>query len=375
MPSKLTKLTINLPPQKPHSYNIFVGNGLLGQIPQILKKFQQASTYVIITDKNVEKIYGQYLHQLLKNTGLQAKIIAFPAGEKFKSEATKTFLDHQMLKSGCGRDSMILALGGGVVGDTAGFVASTYMRGIPYIQIPTSLLAMVDSSIGGKVGIDTAYGKNLIGAFWHPQAVIADIDCLKNLPRKQMLNGLFEVIKIFLTYDAKYFHFIEKNLVRDKNFCSISNPSALKKIITRAIELKIDTVCRDEHDGNERMVLNWGHTIGHALERLTNYRLFHGFAVAYGILVESKISQLMGVLPVDQFHAIEKFMKKLDITANFLQKFKINDIVNVTRMDKKSSFGKVKYVLLEKIGKVKALHGNFGHVVSDAIVKKALHVL
>ncbi len=366
-----TNLKVQLPKAQQITYPILVGSGLINQLPEILKQFKSVNRYVIITDKSVEKLYGKQLLDILTQAKLNADLISFPSGEKYKNEKIKMELGHSMLAKKYGRDTMVLSLGGGVVGDMAGFVAATYMRGVPYIQIPTSFLAMVDSSIGGKVGVDTEYGKNLIGAFWHPKVIIADMNFLKMLPEQQLLNGLMEAIKIFLTYDKSSFEFVMKNLkkILDKD------EATLQKIIARAIELKIGVVTRDEHEQNERMVVNWGHTIGHAIEHLSRYTVMHGFAVAYGILVESKIAEILGVLSAKDFKIIEESLKTFNINRNFLRKFKILDIVATTQMDKKNSNGKVKYILLKKIGKVKKTEGKFGHPVSNNVVEKALKEL
>lgn len=366
--SKITQLNIKLHAPAPKQYKAFVASGLLKTLPGILKKLKPVSRYVIITAGIVKKIAGEKLLQTLKKSGLQADLISFEGGEKTKNEKTHSELTHAMLAKKCGRDTMVLALGGGVVGDMAGYVAATYMRGVPYVQIPTSFLAMVDSSIGGKVGVDTPQGKNLIGAFWHPEAVIADIDCLKNLPEEQLVNGMMEAVKIFLTYDKSFYNSTLKNWQKILK----KDSALLQKIIARSIELKIGVVVRDEFDANERMVVNWGHTIGHAIEHLSNYRLLHGYSVALGILVESKISQLLGVLSEKDFQNIRSSMRKFGINEKELRKFKIDAVIKQTLIDKKSGNGKVKYVLLERIGRVKKTKGMFGHEVDQKTVKKAL---
>jgi len=361
-------LNISLRRPEAASYRVFVGSGLLKQMPAILKKMKFANRYVIITDDVVKKIYGNDLKTMLEKAGLKTDIISFHPGERSKNEETKKRLDHAMLAKKCGRDSLILALGGGVVGDMAGYVAATYMRGIPYVQVPTSFLAMVDSSLGGKVGVDTPYGKNLIGAFWHPEAVIADTGCLAGLPKEQLVNGLMEAVKIFLTYDAKYFQLVLKNwkkiLHKDRNL--------LQKIIAHAMELKIGVIVRDEHDLNERMVVNWGHTVGHAMEHLSNYTLLHGYGVALGILVESKIAQLVGVLSEKDFNTVRNAMKLFGIDEKEITGYNPEKVVQSTVLDKKNRDDKVKYVLLEKIGKVRKTHGKFSRDIAAKIVMEAL---
>ncbi len=373
-----TTLNITLRQPEAKKYRVVVGPGLLKTLPKILRELRpfngkKASRYVIITDDTVKKIAGDRLLRSLKRAGLKADLFTFPAGEKNKNEATHQKLTHAMLAAQCGRDTMVLALGGGVVGDMAGYVAATYMRGIPYVQIPTSFLAMVDSSVGGKVGVDTPYGKNLVGAFWHPRAVIADIDCLKNLPREQLVNGLMESAKIFLTYDKAMFEFTQKNWARVLK----KNSAALQKIIARSVELKIGVVTRDEREANERMVVNWGHTIGHAVEHLSRFRLLHGYSVALGMLVESKIAELLGVLSGKDFRTIRESIRRFGIDERELGKFSPDAILKQTIIDKKSANGKVKYVLLKRVGKVKMgteglNKGMFGHEVDASTVREAL---
>ncbi len=363
---------VELPQPEAVKYKVDIGTGLLKKIPSLLGTLHPVSRYVIITDNTMKDIFGVQLIKELKKAGLQADIITFQSGEKNKTEETHSKLTHKMLQKKCGRDTMIIALGGGVVGDTAGYVAATYMRGIPYVNIPTSFLAMVDSSIGGKVGIDTPFGKNLIGAFWHPEAVIIDIDCIKKLPHGQLVNGLMESIKIFLTYDKGMFEVVENNWKKVLK----KDLGLLQKIIARSIELKIGVVTRDEHEANERMVVNWGHTIGHAIEHLSNFSFGHGYCVGYGILVESKIAELMGVLSTEDFEKVCKAMNQFGITKkalkDILKKFSTRAIIKQTLIDKKSRNGKVKYVLLEKIGSVKTTKEMFGHEVDKSTVTKAL---
>lgn len=386
-----TTLNIKLRQPEAKKYRAVVGPGLLKTMPGILHGLppfngKTAARYVIITDDTVKKIAGDRLLKTLKEAGLKADLLTFPGGEKNKTEAVHQKLTHAMLAAQCGRDTMVLALGGGVVGDLAGYVAATYMRGVPYVQIPTSFLAMVDSSVGGKVGVDTPYGKNLVGAFWHPQAVIADIDCLKNLPREQLVNGLMESVKIFLTYDKAMFEYTRKNWNdilaelqnRGKFGSRESQTDRYKKrseaIIARSIELKIGVVTRDEFEANERMVVNWGHTIGHAVEHLSRFRLLHGYSVALGILVESKIAELLGVLSGKDFKTVRESMKQFGIDERELGKFSPDAILKQTLIDKKSANGKVKYVLLQKIGGVKKdARGQFGHEVDQKTVVKALN--
>jgi 3-dehydroquinate synthase len=304
----------------------------------------------------------------LRASNLKAILLPIPAGESSKSQKHKTELEQAMLKADADRRSVVLALGGGVVGDIAGFVAATYMRGIPYIQLPTTLLAMVDSSIGGKTGIDTRQGKNLIGAFHQPSAVLADVNVLKNLPDAEIRNGLIEAAKMYITSDAESFTFLERNL--DKALAR--DLRVLSEVISRAVSIKAGVVERDEREGGERTVLNFGHTIGHALEKLSDYALPHGQAVAVGIAVETELAYNLGRLSKKDLSAIQTILKKLQAPISVLEKFSLAEIVKATKGDKKSIGGQTRCVILKEIGKVEENEGRFVEIVSDSELKKAI---
>lgn len=362
------KIEIEISTKSIASYPVFVGSGLLELNKVWLSKEVVGNSYlVIITDSNVKKLYGNKLAKQLKSSGYKVLLIAFPPSEKSKTYQTKQRLEKLMFKNYCDRNTVILALGGGVVGDMAGFISATYMRGISYIQIPTTLLAMVDSSIGGKTGIDISLGKNLIGAYWQPIAVIADVQCLNSLSKTELINGFIEVLKVFLTNDAASFQRATTNL-KSLFVCK----GIVEDWIIQAIGIKSAIVNRDVHENNERVVLNFGHTIGHALEQLSDYKLLHGYAVALGILVESKISHLLGLLNTQQYQAIKNTFAELDILGKNLEKFDIDQIIAVTKMDKKAKIGQPYYVLLKDIGQVYVDNNAFAHHVSDEVVKKAI---
>jgi 3-dehydroquinate synthase len=268
---------------------------------------------VIITDHHVKKLYGDALLEKLLQRGFQVLLLSFRAGEKSKNSRVKERLEGEMLRHQCGRNTMIVALGGGVVGDLAGFVAATYMRGIPYIQIPTTLLAMIDSSIGGKTGVNTIHGKNLIGAFWQPTAVIADLNFLKTLSQEQIINGLMEAIKIFLTNDRDQFFFVQEHLAQ----LLIPDLTLLEEVVIKAVEQKMTLVQKDEKESGERMILNFGHTIGHAIEQVSQYKIMHGYAVGLGILVELKISELLGICSKTEAAMIVDFFHQFKLTQRF----------------------------------------------------------
>ena len=349
----------------PSSYPLWIASGVLENIALWVPK--NVSTVVIITDTTVKRLYAPKLVQTLKEAGYNTLLLSFPAGEKSKNIRTKCKLEEKMLENGCDRDSLILALGGGVVGDLAGFIAATYLRGIDYIQLPTTFLAMVDSSVGGKTGIDTPQGKNLIGAFWQPKAVVSDIQCLKTLPQQHLINGLIEAIKMFLTSDANSFDYFQHHL----NPILRGDDDCLNQIVQRAVNIKATVVKNDEREDNQRAILNFGHTIGHALEQLTDYKLLHGYAVALGILVEAKIAELMDVLEPQRYLLIKTLLNHLDIQSNQLSNFDVDEVIQRTQFDKKKRAGVVHYVLLQELGNVHTLNQQFTHPVSDDIVKNA----
>lgn len=331
---------------------ILLKSGLLKQFHKHIPKDLRSHSMVIITDNHVKKLYGAALEKLLVKNGYAVTLLSFPAGEKYKTRETKAKLESAMLKKNLGRDTCIIALGGGVVGDMAGFIAATYMRGIPYIQVPTTLLAMIDSSVGGKTAVNTPEGKNLIGAFYNPHAVIADIDCLKSLPQKQIVNGWVEALKIFLTCDALSF----------QKASQLSEPTL--PLIKRAIALKSDIVAKDFKEQNLRAVLNFGHTIGHAIENITDYQLLHGYAVGYGILVEAQISLQKNLISTAEYQKIISAFEKLGIRGGHLKKFNINQIIALTRRDKKVKNNQTRYALLKNIG---------GHIIQVVDVTHVKH--
>ncbi len=362
----INEIIMELPPQQASSYPIKIGKDLLKQPEKWLPKSWQSKQMVIITDETVKSLYAERLTQPLGD--FQPLLFSFPPGEMAKNYQTKLNLIEQMLKHHCDRDTVILALGGGVVGDIAGFVAATYLRGIPYIQLPTTLLAMVDSSVGGKTGINTVHGKNLIGAFWQPSCVIADVNCLKTLSRTQVTNGLVEAVKMFITCDASR---VEK--VHDYGETLFQQDlTVFQSLIEWAINIKAKLVHLDEKEKNHRMVLNFGHTIGHAIENITQYTLLHGYAVALGMLVEAKIAQQLGLLPQSDYDKIQLLLARWDIHGHALKAMNFAQLIQATHHDKKIVRDQVRYVLLKKIGAVYQENDCFAHPVTDDAVKSAL---
>ena len=263
------------------SYNIYIGHNLETTIIDFFKAQKYSQKALIITDTNIAPLYADSVKDLLTKAGFNAKIAIIPAGEQSKSLSVAETLYTQAIEHGLDRKSPIIALGGGVVGDLAGFIAATFMRGVPFIQMPTSLLAQVDSSVGGKVAVNHALGKNLIGAFYQPQAVFMDLEMMKTLPTREISTGLGEVIKYGFIYDHDFYTYLTEH---QQEILQLK-PEALIHIIARSCEIKADVVSKDECEAGLRAILNFGHTLGHAIEKETNYAIYnHGEAVAIGMV-------------------------------------------------------------------------------------------
>lgn len=366
----MQQIKIKINNTQDYSYPIFIESDFFKEIIKFLHKKFPESTCVIVTDKTVEKLYGKKLRALIKKSGRKVFLFSIPPGEKSKNQKNKTIIEEKMLKEHIDRQSIIIALGGGVVGDLAGFIAATYMRGISYIQVPTTLLAMVDSSIGGKTGIDTPQGKNLVGSFWQPEVVFIDFRYLETLPQKQFINGLIEAIKMFITSDANSFLYVEKNI--DKLLCR--EQKILKNVVKNTVAIKARIVERDERDeGKGRMILNFGHTIGHVLEKLSQYKMLHAYAVALGIIVEARLAVNIGNLGELDYLRIKKLLiNKLGINLKYLRAYKPEEIIYNIKSDKKNKNGKPHYVILKGIGEVNTQKNIFAHPIENA---RVVHVL
>ena len=329
------------------SYDILIDKGLFNGLAAELKKNPMANVYAIITDSNIGKIYGKKLLKDLQNKNLHSHLITFPPGEKNKNRKTKEKIEDEMLRLSLGRDTCIIALGGGITGDLAGFVAATYMRGIPYIQVPTTLLAMVDSSIGGKVGVDMENAKNSIGAFYQPKKVVIDLNFLKTLPKKELVNGLAEITKHALIKDKNFFHFLEKNIEMILKY----DLGALRHAIKRSCEIKASIVEQDEKEKGLRRILNYGHTIGHAIESALDYSISHGNAIAIGMSYAAKLSAKLGFLHEGSVIRQNNLLEYIGLPHRLSHhKLKPKKILNYIQYDKKVINGRINFVLLNEIG-------------------------
>ena len=332
------------------SYAIKVGGGLLPRLGAECAQLQLGQRCAVITDSNVGKKFAKAALKSMAASGFQPVLITVPAGEKSKCMAVVEKCYDQLAAHRLERKSFIVALGGGVVGDLAGFVAATYLRGIPFVQVPTTLLAQVDSSVGGKTGVNLKAGKNLVGAFYQPQMVLCDLDALKTLPKREFISGLAEVFKYGIIYDAILFAQLERNLPKLLK----REAETLAAVIARCCEIKADVVGQDETEGGLRAILNFGHTIGHAIENSSGYgKYLHGEAISIGQVAAAKLShKLLGLLSGDA-----EWIEKLFAQAGLPVKIKLNaaqrkKLFAAMKLDKKVSGGEIKFVLAEKIGKV-----------------------
>ncbi len=318
--------------------NIFIQNNSAQALAKYLSKNKLGNKYAIITDSQTAKLFGKKFLKAIPNS----QLFTFPAGEKSKNINTVTALAEAMIAKQFDRNDAVIALGGGVVGDIAGFLASIYMRGIPYVQVPTTLLAMVDSSIGGKTGVDLPSGKNLLGTFAQAKAIFIDPSFLKTLPKNQIRNGLAEIIKCGVIKDKDLFNFIERNLEKILSL----NSTSIHHIITRSVAIKTTIVEKDEKEANIRMLLNYGHTFGHALERLSGYKLLHGYAISIGMVLANKIAVQKKLLKKSDAERIKNLLTKAGLPVTTIKKLTLKDVYS----DKKKISNTINLVLPTKIG-------------------------
>ena len=342
-------------------YKIHVQNNSLKTVGQAVDGVGASHRVAVITDDRVGPLYAALVAEPLGN---RASIFTIPAGEEHKTRQTWARLSDEMLEAGFGRDTVVVALGGGVVGDVAGFVAATYMRGVPIIQVPTTLLAMVDASICGKTGVDTRHGKNLVGAFHHPAAVVIDPTVLCTLAEREVNAGFAEIIKHGVIADAAYFD-LAKNFLRD------TKRPMVEELIRRSIEIKAGIVAADERESGLRKVLNFGHTVGHAIEAACNYKLLHGECVAIGMVIEARIAERLGVATKGIAASIKEACELAELPTA-LPDTGPTDIVRFMRSDKKARAGQVEFALPSKIGAMAGGDRGWAIPVDDAVVLEAL---
>jgi len=361
-------IKVNLKRVIDDSYSILIGEFSLKEIAKQIVK-EKNSSYCIVTDSNLKKVYGTKLLVELRKNKVTAELISFSAGEQNKNLLTFEKILEEMISKGFDRKSCVVALGGGITGDLAGFVASSYMRGISLIQIPTTLLSMVDSSVGGKTGVNLSKGKNSVGSFYQPKKVIINTVFLNSLGEREIKSGLSEVVKYAIISDAKFFDFLEKNIEKVLQL----DKKTLEKVIKRNCELKARVIEKDEKEQGIRKILNYGHTIGHALEILGKYSKFnHGEAIAIGMICEAKISNALGFMNEKEVEKIIKLFEKIGLPTKIPKNFNSKKIILLTKKDKKSFSGNSVYSLPSKIGKIITIKKNYSIIVKDVVALKAV---
>ena len=343
-------MTVRVPihEQRDASYDILIGPGLLDEVPRLLPRHCPAAHYAIIADSTVAQLFGERLAATCGAAGVTATVFSFPAGEWNKSRETWAAISDQMLTAGLGRDAAVVALGGGVSGDVAGFVAATYLRGIPYVQLPTSLMAMIDSSIGGKTGVDVPTGKNLFGAFHQPRLVVADLSVLASLPAAQLAAGMAEAVKHGVIADREYLEFLD----RESGAIRAKEARALERVVHRSVEIKAGIVTQDEREAGIRAVLNFGHTIGHAIEAAMRYELLHGEAVAIGMALEARLAEALEIAEPGTAQRIARVLEGYQLPVTRPAAAEVGDLLAAMGHDKKNRDGGVRFALPRCIGEI-----------------------
>ena len=357
----MPEMEIHLERTVDDSYRLIFGSDLFSRIADELPEIVPARKIAIITDSNVGPLYAENLQ---KQTG--GEVFIFPAGEEHKTLGTCVELLTGLTEKGFGRDTAILALGGGVVGDVTGFVAGIYNRGVPYIQIPTTILAQADSSIGGKTGVDTPFGKNLVGVFKQPTRVYLDVSTLQTLPLEQVRSGLAETIKHAIIRDAGFFDYLS-NTMQD---LLSKDSDTLLGIALDNCRIKGQVVEIDPHEKGLRRILNYGHTAGHAIEMLSDFTLFHGYAVSIGMMVAGRIAE--SITGYDGVLAQEELLQKAGLPTTIPDYISDDKIIQSTALDKKAKEGKARYTLPEQIGVMAVFDDAYATHVAQDVVREAL---
>ena len=360
-----------------HGATIEIGPGALDSLGTRVEALHPDHRVAIIADQQVATLYGdRAMASFVRATqGAQAPILlTFAPGEKQKNRATWGALTDQLVAAGLGRDTVLVALGGGVTGDLAGFVAATFLRGVPLVQVPTSLLAMIDSSVGGKTGLDTAAGKNLVGAFHHPSLVLTDPRLLTTLPPLELRTGLAEAIKHGVIADPSYFAWIATGLRQILHGDEPDDPTALH-LVRRSVEIKVQIVRKDEREAGLRKILNFGHTVGHAIEQVMAYGIAHGEAVAIGMVAEAILAERLRLAERGLSDAIATVCDAAGLQVRLPEGVSPAEVVTATRTDKKARGGQVEFALPRALGEMAGSENRYGVRVTDADVLRALEHL
>jgi 3-dehydroquinate synthase len=364
MSAKPGPRTVNVPLGQ-RSYRIQIGSGLLARLGNACARLELGRSCAIISDTNVAAHHAEAAVKSLAAAGFKPLLIKIASGETAKSLKTVATCYDRLAAKRLERKSFVVALGGGVVGDLAGFVAATYLRGVPFVQIPTTLLAQVDSSVGGKVGVNLNAGKNLVGAFYQPRLVLCDLDTLNTLPEREYRSGLAEVIKYGIIYDARLFSRLERDVPK----LLAREATTLAQVIGRCCQIKAEVVQEDETEGGLRAILNFGHTIGHGLEAISRYgKYLHGEAISIGQVAAAQLSQTLTGLAAKDVQRIVDLFKNAGLpTSVSLSRTQRSQLLNAMQLDKKVSAGEIKFVLARSIGRVE-----FGHRVPSKALEELL---
>jgi 3-dehydroquinate synthase len=349
--------------------SIRVGRGLFDHAGAITRELAPAHRYALITDSNVGPLYAEKVRNQLEKGS--AEVLTIPAGESNKTRESWARLTDQMLAKKFGRDSVVIALGGGVVGDLAGFVAATFMRGIPVVQIPTTLVAMVDASIGGKTAVDTPAGKNLVGAFHPPAVVLVDPQLLTTLPLREMRAGFAEIVKHGVIADDVYLREVASG-ASEMLSAGGSASDRMLSLIVRSVEIKADIVSRDEREEGLRKTLNFGHTIGHAVELVSGYSLLHGEAVAIGMALEGRLAEQIGVAKAGTAATIVKALQSAGLPTDLPTGFQAEEVIEAMKSDKKGVSGKTRFALPLRIGAMAGAETGWSVQVGDDQLREVL---
>lgn len=329
-----------------HAYDIEITDSFSALVLKLAALgYQREQKICIVTDSNVGPLYAQEVAGLLADAFDTVKVHTFPAGEASKNLDTVGRLYEELIVSHFDRRDILVALGGGVVGDLTGFAAATYLRGIDFIQIPTTLLAQVDSSVGGKTGVDFMQYKNMVGAFYQPKLVYMNLSVLKSLPEKQIISGMGEVLKHGFIKDASYYAWMTAHADEIKNLV----PAALERTVAGSCRIKRDVVAQDPTEKGERALLNFGHTIGHAIEKLSDFGLYHGECVGIGMVAAAYLSARYGTLPAEDFARIESSLAEFGFQTR-VSGFSPEEVLAASKSDKKMVGANVKFILLDRIG-------------------------
>lgn len=348
---------------------VHIERGVFGRLPALLAERAPAPVYAVVSDETVARLYGGTLRDALREAGLPAELFTFPAGETSKTTDRWAELVEAFGAAGLGRDGCVVAVGGGVTGDLAGFAAATFARGVQLVQVPTSLLAMIDASHGGKTAVDLPSGKNLVGAFHDPVLVAVDPDLLATLPAPELRAGLAEAVKHGAIADAAYMDALRSSAAR----ILALDPESIDRVLRGSIRIKSDVVGRDARESGERAVLNFGHTVAHGIEQVTGYRIPHGEAVAIGMVAEARLGERIGITDDGTAAGIVGTLRALELPTTLPAGLDIDAVVAATHGDKKARGGATRYALIARLGRpARDSDGSWTRPVADTDVRAVL---